>query len=147
LEQEAWHALLQAAQNYQADKSNAKFTSYAWIYINYSVRELVYPKLRLKHKTLSGFDFNNTEQAYNVLEIEDEYDDFVLFENDHDFRAAIGTLNAEDFELVDQHFVQGMTFRQMAALDNVTPQAMQQRLKRVIDKLKKQFDIEDIIRS
>ena len=142
LEQEAWQALLLAAQNYQADKSTAKFTSYAWIYINYSVRELVYPKNRLKHKTIS-----ETDMSDGVPDIEDRYDDFVWFENDADFRVAIAALNAEDFELVDQHFVQAMTFREMAALDKVTPQAMQQRLKRVIDKLKKQFNIEDTIRS
>jgi RNA polymerase sigma factor (sigma-70 family) len=142
LEQEAWHALLLAAQNYQTSKSDAKFTSYAWIYINYSVRELVYPKQRLKHKTIF-----ETDMSEGMLDIEDQFDDFIGVEDDEVFKAALGELNAEDFVLIDQHFVRGMTFKEMASLDSVTPQAMQQRFKRVIDKLKKHFNIENLNRS
>jgi RNA polymerase sigma factor (sigma-70 family) len=138
LEQEAWGALLLAARNYEADKSDAKFTSYAWIYINFSVRELVFPKSDLKHKTIS-----ETDMSSGMPDIEDQFDDFVLFENDDTFRLAIAELSSEDFELVDQHFVQGLTFVEMAAMNDVTPQAMQQRLRRVISKLKRHFNIED----
>lgn len=138
LEQEAWQALLLAARNYEADKSNAKFTSYAWIYINYSVHELVFPKSDLKHKTISAIDM-----SYGIPDIEDQFDDFVWFENDDTFKMAIAELNSEDFELIDQHFVRSLTFVDMAKLNHVTPQAMQQRFKRVIGKLKRHFSIED----
>lgn len=143
LEQEAWQALLLAARNYKANKSNAKFTSYAWIYINYSVHTLVFPKSNLKHKMICETDLCGTSDSF-LLEIEDPFDDFVLFENNDTFKMAIAELNSEDFELIDQHFVRGLTFVDMAAINDVTPQAMQQRFKKVIGKLKDHFDIEDL---
>jgi len=140
LEQQAWTALLEAAQSYQREKSNAKFTTYAWVWIDFKVREIVLPRSKRRHKTISESELG--DDSFEDLVI-DGFDDFKSFEDGDAFHRAIGMLTAEELELVNQHFVEGLSFTDIAALDGVSKQMIQRRVSNAIQKLQRRLARED----
>jgi DNA-directed RNA polymerase specialized sigma subunit len=70
------------------------------------------------------------------IDPEDPHDYFQATDTDDAFKRVIDELSCEDMELIDQRFIQEMTFPDMGKIAGVTPQAMQARVSRVIDKLR-----------
>jgi RNA polymerase sigma factor (sigma-70 family) len=141
LEQEAWAALLLAAKNYQKEKARGKFTSYAWIYIHHNVRHFAFSKAQRARQFINDVDlFPEIKDPAGVGEFcidpEDPHDYFQATDTDDAFKRVIDELSCEDMELIDQRFIQEMTFPDMGKIAGVTPQAMQARVSRVIDKLR-----------
>ena len=135
LEQEAWRALLTAAQNYRIDKAKGKFTSYAWIYINHLVRHFAYSKYQKSQMFIND----------NEIDIEDPYDDFEIINTNEIFRKAIDVLSNEEMELIDQRFVQSMTYEEIAKISNISSQAIQVRFNKIIEKLNRKMRLENVI--
>ena len=135
LEQQAWQALLLAAQRYQQEKANGKFTSYAWIYISFSVKGLVFPKRKecMSLDSIESFDMEDGHDYFEAVEVEDT------------FPRVISMLSLEDMELIDQHFVQGITNTDIAKTMGVTKQAVSYKIQSIITTLRKKLSLENVV--
>ena len=134
LKQEAWIGLWTASQSYDPNKGT-KFTTFAYKHIVFHLCKYITKALRKKDCKLSidpllilvdkGFLENEAERS----DLIDTIFDYVKDE-DH-------------FDILEMYFLKGMTFREIAAAQNVSHQAVEVRLRKIIKKLGKRMCIEN----
>lgn len=138
LKQEAWHALMRACQNHdpnKAAKSGVKFSTYAYAYIDGQLRRYVSTHCRLTDycKTDSE-DFMGFPAVEDGVDLEDKLADAELAGKI--FKLAKGE---KHYDILIQHFVNGKTYRQIAAELGVTHALIGQRIHAMLEKIQEQL--------
>jgi|SRR6185436_7471201 len=133
LEQEAWVALLTAAQNYNPKKS--KFTTYAYIYIRGRMLRYVSEKTKLSSikYPLRSYD-EIPEKGY----IDNSCDDKELMNH-----MIESIENEPHADFLIEHFVNGKSFRKIAKECNMSHQGVAMHVKRLVELLEKRLNHEN----
>lgn len=142
LKQEAWHALMRACQNHDPDKaakSGVKFSTYAYAYIDGQLRRYVSTHCRLTNYVKTdaeecGVDFRELPSSDDGVDIEDKLADAELAGKI--FKLAEGE---KHYDILIQHFVNGKTYRQIAAELGVTHALIGQRIHAMLEKVQEQL--------
>lgn len=131
LEQEAWIALLKAAQNYDSTKS--KFTTYAYYYIRGRMLRYILEKTRLSPQRLDA----------DPADIEKGYLDNTL-EDTEMMRTIMEAIEGEEHaDFLVEHFVKGKSFRKIAKECGMSHQGVAMHVKRLVNLLEKRLSHEN----
>jgi len=135
---EALLTLVKARNSY--DNTKSKFLTHFFNQIKYMVLE--YHKKNRKNSFIITKDFLDKNSALEKIQRDidrvDSIEDNIIKKLDEEkFSKVLSTLKKKEIDIIKKRFWEEMSFSQIAEFYNSSKQAIQQMLKRVLDKLKK----------
>lgn len=131
LQQEAWVALLNAAENY--DPTKAKFTTYAYYYIRGRILRYILEKTRLSPQRIDAEPVD-VEPGY----IDPSFNDIEMM------KSILGAVADEPYaNLLIEHYVNDKSFRTIAKECGLSHQGVAMHVNRLVGLLEKRMSHEN----
>ena len=138
---EALLTLVKTRKSY--DKTKSKFSTHFYNQIKYMV--LDYHKKNSKNSFITTEDFLDKDSVLektqrDIDRVEDIEDNIIKKLDEEKLSKILSTLKKKEIDIIKKRFWEEMSFSQIAEIYNSSKQAVQQMLKRVLDKLKRMMN-------